>query len=197
MVKITRQTATRLKKLLDPESTRRDKTPPGGGGTGYVPSGGDDPRIVIVTTDDIDPNTWGKFKFTEGAKGHEYAIGDEFDGYYRNDDPKAEPLTVGTFSEIEWIGSSDNSDLSGWEFRPFFRLRPAIRFVKAQSNITAGGSGMFKFQNAVGTPPVFTDTSEPAQAMTSPAAAIASGEVAYATEINLTHWEVQPRTCPT
>ncbi|TXH43415.1 MAG: hypothetical protein E6Q97_34140 [Desulfurellales bacterium] len=121
MVKITRQTAGKLKKLLDTDATRRDRTPPGAGGSGYVSSSDDDPRIVIVVDADIAPNTWGKFKFTEGAKGAEAPIGEAFDGFYRNEEEDPPDLPEGTKCLLLWI-ASDEPDEPGWELFPLICL---------------------------------------------------------------------------
>lgn len=92
------------------ESQKHDRIPPGAGGSGSYPSSDDDPRIVI-TTEPIEPNEWGKFRFTRGAKGSEVADGPEYDGFYRNEEEGDQPtMPTGTKCLVLWIASSEPSE---------------------------------------------------------------------------------------
>lgn len=79
------------------------------------------PLRIVITTEDIAPNTYGGFKFTTGAKGSETVTGDEYQGYYRNTEDDAPDIPEGTTCFAIWIPCSDldtEAGETGWELTP-------------------------------------------------------------------------------
>lgn len=74
---------------------------------------------VVITTEDISPNTYGGFKFTTGAKGSETATGDEYQGFYRNAETDPPDLPSGTLCYAMWVPCDSLGDgETGWELTP-------------------------------------------------------------------------------
>lgn len=108
-----RRIATAVKKTETGDRKNLDFNP-GGGLSVPLPDGG---ILLAMVSAEIEPNAWGKFRFTQGGKGSETAYGAEFDGYYRNEDEEASALPENELCLVIWIASSDASE-PGWELFP-------------------------------------------------------------------------------
>lgn len=80
------------------------------------------PLRMAITTEEIDPGTYGGFKFTTGAKGSEAVTGEEYQGFYRGtSEDDEEPLASGTLCFAIWVPCDTlTGDQTGWELTPVY-----------------------------------------------------------------------------
>lgn len=78
------------------------------------------PLRMAITTEEITPDSYGRFKFTTGAKGSEIVTGAEYRGFYRalaaTDPPN---LPSGTLCFAIWVPCDTLGEgETGWELTP-------------------------------------------------------------------------------
>lgn len=89
-------------------------TPPG-----TTPRFGRHPLRLAITTELIEPNTYGSAKFTTGAKGSEAVTGDAYQMFYRAEETDAPDLPSGTKCFAIWIDCDTlTGTQTGWELTP-------------------------------------------------------------------------------
>jgi len=78
------------------------------------------PLRMAITTEEIEPDTYGTFRFTSGAKGSEVASGSEYQGFYRSSVATDPPnLPSGTLCFAIWVPCDTlEDDETGWELTP-------------------------------------------------------------------------------
>lgn len=107
----------RLSKLLSDSENRRTGRNTGGGSMRRAESV--DSLCIVITTELIEPNTYGSFKFTTGAKGSESVTGDEYQGWYRAEETDPPDLPSGTKCFAMWVACDTlTGTQTGWELTP-------------------------------------------------------------------------------
>lgn len=77
------------------------------------------PLRIVITTEEIAPNTYGTAKFTTGAKGSESVTGDAYQMFYRAEGEDAPNCPGGTKCFAIWIPCDTlEDDETGWELTP-------------------------------------------------------------------------------
>lgn len=80
------------------------------------------PLRMAITTEEIEPDTYGGFKFTTGAKGSEAVTGEEYQGFYRSSVATDPPnLPSGTLCFAIWVPCDTlTGEQTGWELTPVY-----------------------------------------------------------------------------
>jgi len=100
------------------EQNKANIIPSGNGVLEPSARNGRHPMRIVITTEEIDPNTFGGFQFTTGSKGSETGSGDTYQGFYRAAED-ATPIPDETLCYAIWIPcDSLASEQTGWELSP-------------------------------------------------------------------------------
>lgn len=76
------------------------------------------PLRMAITTEEIEPDSYGPFKFTTGAKGSEAVTGEEYQGFYRSNGG-SDALPEGTLCFAIWVPCDTlEGEQTGWELTP-------------------------------------------------------------------------------
>lgn len=74
---------------------------------------------IAITTEEIQPNTFGLARFAHGPKGEEVAYGPEYLMFFRNEEPDPQPCPASTKCYRSWVPcNSLEGEQTGWELTP-------------------------------------------------------------------------------